>query len=105
MEALKAFRFLMRSVSRNGLSFAIFVCLLPTLLSAPLAGAGASRAGVLANYGKLTPSFEENLGQAVPEVRFLSRGSAYTLWLTSKQAILSSNPVGEICGPEDRSNP
>ncbi len=37
---------------------------------------------------ELLPSFEPNLGQADPRVKFLSRGRAYTLFLTKDEAVL-----------------
>src|SRR5947209_6649506 len=43
---------------------------------------------VLAAYGKLPLSFEANQGQTEPQVKFLSRGSGYTLFLTSTEAVL-----------------
>lgn len=53
-------------------------------------------------YGKLPLSFEVNHGQADPRVQFLSRGSGYSLSLTSTEAVLtlSGNAAGE---PGDRS--
>src|SRR5437879_4336334 len=44
---------------------------------------------VLAAYGKLPLSFEANRGQTDPQVRFLSRGSGYTLFLTPTEAVLT----------------
>src|SRR5437660_12454475 len=44
---------------------------------------------VLAAYGKLPLSFEANQGQTDPQVRFLSRGSGYTLFLTPTEAVLT----------------
>ncbi len=38
---------------------------------------------------KLPPSFEPNLGQTDPRVRFLSRGRGYTLFLTENEAVLA----------------
>jgi hypothetical protein len=50
----------------------------------------ASRASSIAkNYGNLPLSFEVNNGQVDETVRFLSRGSGYTLFLTSTEAVLS----------------
>ena len=57
------------------------------------------RAGVnaLANtriveaYGKLPLSFEANHGQTDSEVKFLSRGNGYSLFLTSTEAVLALN--------------
>ena len=40
-------------------------------------------------YGKLPLSFEVNCGQTDAEVRFLSRGSGYTLFLTAGEAVLT----------------
>jgi len=40
-------------------------------------------------YGRLPLSFEPNLGQTDPQVKFLSRGSGYTLFLTDHEAVLA----------------
>jgi hypothetical protein len=40
-------------------------------------------------YAKLPLSFEANLGQTDPGVKFLSRGSGYTLFLTKSDAVLT----------------
>jgi len=53
----------------------------------------ASHARIVEGYGKLPLSFEPNLGQSDPSVRFLSRGAGYTLFLTSDEAILSLLPA------------
>ncbi len=39
-------------------------------------------------YGKLPLSFEKNRGQTDPRVKFLARGSGYSLFLTSTDAVL-----------------
>jgi hypothetical protein len=49
----------------------------------------ATRARIAQNYCKLPLSFEENLGQTAPDVRFLSRGHGYTLFLTPTEAVFS----------------
>jgi hypothetical protein len=41
------------------------------------------------NYGRLPLSFEANVGQSADDVRFLSRGKGYTLFLTPREAVLS----------------
>src|SRR5438309_2391929 len=41
------------------------------------------------NYGKVPLSFEANQGQTDPRVKFLSRGSGYTLFLTRDEAVLA----------------
>src|SRR5688572_8713313 len=40
-------------------------------------------------YGKLPLSFEANQGQTASQVRFLSRGPGYTLFLTPTEAVLA----------------
>ncbi|HEX4640263.1 MAG TPA: SBBP repeat-containing protein, partial [Chthoniobacterales bacterium] len=40
-------------------------------------------------YGKLPLSFEANAGQTDPRVKFLSRGSGYSLFLTNNEAVLA----------------
>jgi hypothetical protein len=44
---------------------------------------------ILEQYGKLPLSFEVNRGQADAQVKFLSRGPGYTLFLTNDEAVLS----------------
>ena len=46
------------------------------------------------SYGRLPLSFEANHGQVSSEVRFLSRGSGYSLILTAGEAMLSVNRGG-----------
>lgn len=41
------------------------------------------------NYGKLPLSFELNKGQTDSQVKFLSRGRGYTMFLTGNEAVLS----------------
>ena len=54
-------------------------------------------------YGKLPLAFEANTGQADPEVRFLSRGNGYTLFLTATEAVLSLSrtAVSKVAGREN----
>src|SRR5882672_11014119 len=44
---------------------------------------------VLETYGKLPLAFEANQGQTDPQVKFVSRGAGYNLFLTATEAILS----------------
>jgi len=49
---------------------------------------------LVASYGQLPLSFEANQGQTGPRVKFLSRGSGYTLYLTPSEAMLTlTRPV------------
>jgi len=50
--------------------------------------ARAEKPRVLEEYGKLPLSFEANEGQSDPDVKFLSRGHRYTLFLTASEAVL-----------------
>src|ERR1700752_197292 len=50
----------------------------------------ASKQHLVETYGKLPLSFEANLGQTSSQVKFLSRGSGYTLFLTHRgEAVLA----------------
>src|SRR2546426_1112502 len=49
----------------------------------------ATKQQVLVTYGKLPLIFEANQGQTDPQVKFLSRGSGYTLFLTPTEAVLT----------------
>ena len=48
-----------------------------------------AQARVLEHYGKLPLSFEVNHGQTDGRVKFLSRTSGYTLFLTGDEAVLA----------------
>jgi hypothetical protein len=68
------------------------VCVFPasqrTGVAADKAEAGV-RARAVESYGKLPLSFEVNKGQTDSRVKFLSRGSGYSLFLTGNEAVLS----------------
>jgi hypothetical protein len=49
----------------------------------------AVRARAVESYGKLPLSFEANQGQTDRQVKFLSRGGGYSLFLTSNEAVLA----------------
>jgi uncharacterized repeat protein (TIGR01451 family) len=55
-----------------------------------------SQARLQAAYGKLPLQFEANRGQTDRQVKFLSRGSGYSLFLTPTEAVLAlSKPSGK----------
>jgi hypothetical protein len=73
-------------------------CWLILLLAAALSSAASADAGpndaesrsrLIKAYGRLPLSFEENRGQADSRVKFLSRGSGYSLSLTPNGAVLA----------------
>ena len=83
---------------------ALVICLLCPLVVAPafvslrrpvIGTSVAARAPQAANprivdsYGKLPLSFEANQGQTDSQVKFVSRGTGYSLFLTSTEAVLS----------------
>ena len=51
--------------------------------------AQAAQKPAVQNYGSLPLTFEVNRGQTDSRVKFLSRGSGYTLFLTSTEAVLA----------------
>jgi hypothetical protein len=67
----------------------------------------ATKTRVSMAYGELPMNFEANYGQADPRVRFLSRGSGYTLLLTPTEVLLiptasGSTVRGERLGMKDQ---
>ena len=50
--------------------------------------------GIVKSYAKLPLRFEANLGQTDSRVKFLARGSGYTLFLTPGEAVLSLRKPG-----------
>ena len=54
-------------------------------------------------YGRLPLSFEENMGQTAQEVRYVSHGSGYELFLTSREAVLALHePISHDLSPLHR---
>src|SRR6266511_5131378 len=54
----------------------------------PVTPESAAKARLSERYGNLPLGFEANHGQSNPKVKFLSRGSGYSLFLTSNEAVL-----------------
>jgi len=65
------------------------LAVLSILVSTTREGAPTIKAQVQSNYGKLPLSFEVNQGQTDAQVKFLSRGPGYALFLTPAEAVLS----------------
>jgi hypothetical protein len=55
----------------------------------PDAGSALDRTGVVEALGRMPLRFEKNDGQTDPQVRFLSRGPGYGLFLTPAEVVLS----------------
>jgi len=74
-------------------TFVFLVLLVAHSLAAQTPAPGHAKA--VDSYGKLPLAFEANQGQSNPQVKFLSRGAGYSLFLTSDEAVLtlrSSSP-------------
>ncbi len=68
--------------------------------------AAASDARISESYGSLPLHFEANQGQAHKDVRFLSRGVGYGLYLTSSEAVLVlTNPDAKRDGHDTQARP
>ena len=65
-----------------------YLCLFACIAGCALPVAAATHGHVIDSYGKLPLQFEANQGQANEAVRFLSRGSGYSLYLTASEAVL-----------------
>jgi hypothetical protein len=74
------------------IAFPMAIGLLFTGFSGSIASAdsrGGHRTRVIDAYGKLPLSFEANQGQTDKQVKFLSRGPGYALFLTPTETVLS----------------
>lgn len=60
------------------------------------------KAAVQTAYSSLPLSFEANQGQSDEQVKFLSRGNGYSLFLTSTEAVLALQPPSGNGKPEAR---
>jgi len=62
----------------------------PVLFCAAVVAFAQAPAGpTISQYGSLPTVFEPNQGQTDPQVKFLSRGHGYRLFLTSREAVLT----------------
>src|SRR5260370_40656986 len=55
-----------------------------------------SKLRILEAYGKLPMAFEANRGQAARQVKFLSRGSGYSVFLTANEAVLALHKPANV---------
>lgn len=55
-----------------------------------------------AKYGQLPLSFEPNLGQTDPQVKFVSHGAGYTLFLTDSEAVFSFESRSRTKKPKEQ---
>ena len=78
----------MNSACRFAIASLIFAVTPATSQTRHPSSSQASSAKAI-EYGKLPLSFEANRGQTDPSVKFLSRGSGYSLYLTDSAAVLS----------------
>lgn len=59
----------------------------------------SAKARLAKNFGKLPLSFEANQGESERQVKFLARGSGYTLFLTANAAVLNLGRAGQRSRP------
>jgi Beta-propeller repeat len=85
----------MKNLSKNSkqpdLRYLLALAMMPLLTPAYSSQAipAVTKADVEAHYGQIPLSFEANQGQADSQVKFLSRGQGYGLYLTPTEAVLS----------------
>jgi hypothetical protein len=63
---------------------------------------GTAQVRLVRGYGRLPLRFEANQGQTVPQVKFLSRGRGYSLFLTSTEAVLTLTSASRESRVESR---
>ena len=78
---------------------------LPMLAAAPRTAPTGGRTAGCVRWGEIPLSFEPNLGQEPPEVRYLARGSSYTLYLADTAMLLSGNSGTPLAMSFVRANP
>jgi Beta-propeller repeat len=64
---------------------------LPLLAQAPPTPATTVKPAEYVKWGEIPLSFEPNVGQEPPEVRYFARGSSYTLYLAGAEMVLSGH--------------
>ena len=68
----------------------------PTAFAASMPDAESAPQDAKARYGQMPIAFEANQGQTDAQVRFLSRGPGYSLFLTPGEAVLSLRTPGGV---------
>ena len=76
-----------------------------TVTSAVTKPVAPTRVTVQAAYGKLPLHFEVNQGQSDGQVKFLARGSGYTLFLTATEAVLTLRQKPEARNQKPEADP
>src|SRR5712671_2812566 len=61
----------------------------PTVVSVPHPDTPVQRVSIVESYGRVPRAFEANQGQTDPQVKFVSRGPGYGLFLTTSEAVLT----------------
>jgi hypothetical protein len=87
-----------RSALTRHLVSGLLVIFLSLITIHPCSATSNQDSKIQASYLKLPLHFEANQGQSDPSVKFLSRGSGYSLFLTSGEAVLSLRKSGEDSG-------
>jgi hypothetical protein len=77
-----------RNTHIRSIAYVAFLCL-PTAHAVSQTASAVNQQQAANAYGKLPLSFEANQGQTDSQVKFLSRGSGYSLFLTRNEAVLA----------------
>ncbi len=73
--------------------------------AAPGKSEPTSKVRLAGAYGRMPLSFTANQGQADPQVKFLSRGSGYSLFLTPTEAVLALHKPGRADSTRSTATP
>ena len=71
--------------------FCSYTTTLPLLAQTPPCVSTSAKAPATVKWSEIPLSFEPNIGQESPEVRYLARGSSYTLYLADTEMLLSGH--------------
>ena len=66
---------------------------------------GAQRLKLLSAYAKLPMTFESNQGQTAQQVKFVSRGPGYSLFLTPTEAVIALKQNSDVSKASVKSSP
>src|SRR5438105_1320584 len=78
----------MRIINIRLLAAACFA-LLQLLASGQTGPTNAAHVQIVQDYGKVPLRFEPNSGQTDPEIKYFSRGSAYTMYFAPGEVVLA----------------
>ncbi len=78
-----------RKIFLTALSVMILLNIFGNVSEIESTGADPEKVNLAANYGSIPLHFEPNVGQANSQIKFLTHGSGYSLFLTADEAVLA----------------